>query len=249
VNEPPLLGADRVRIITGYSGAGKSAWVSQAAVHAAGTVAYFDVGDTPGPALMSALARELAGHLFGGKKGGLGEILLPGASATEILHAIGLRLADDRESAIVVLDNAHRLPPPDLLEVIRQGRQLSFLLLCQPGPCVPELEAMLSITSESLRGWSTDTIALEAAAGRCRGDLEACQRILDLTAGNPLYVKNAISITATEYDGFLSRFCDDIAKRTHTVETAQEVILARAFGSLPSTNQDGIGVIVARWRS
>lgn len=80
--EPPLTSTSQVRIVTGYSGAGKTAWVAQAAIHTTSPVAYFDVSDTPGQALASPLARDLAGRLFGGQDGGLGDILLPGSSET-----------------------------------------------------------------------------------------------------------------------------------------------------------------------
>lgn len=43
-DEPALLSAERVRVITGFSGAGKTFWVSQAALHTVGDVFYFNVG-------------------------------------------------------------------------------------------------------------------------------------------------------------------------------------------------------------
>jgi uncharacterized membrane protein YidH (DUF202 family) len=92
-DEPPLLSPERVRVITGFSGAGKTSWVSQAALHTAGDVFYFNVGDTPSTALVSTVSRELAGHLYGGKGSRLGEIVLPGATSGEILLAINRELA------------------------------------------------------------------------------------------------------------------------------------------------------------
>lgn len=59
VDEPPLLGDQRVRIVSGLSGAGKTAWVAEAALHAPLPVIYIDVVDTPGPALASAVTREV----------------------------------------------------------------------------------------------------------------------------------------------------------------------------------------------
>jgi hypothetical protein len=242
-DEPPLQSSERVRIVTGYSGSGKTSWVSQAAVHATDTVTYFDVTETPGPALASALARELAARLFGRTGGQLGEILLPGATGPEILCTIGTRLAESGQDATIVLDNAHRIPPADIQTLVQQGSKLKFLLLCQPGRHVQELEVRLSITAEPLRGWASDTIALEVANRKCRGDYAACQRLANLTAGMPLYVQNAIAITAAEYDGSISRFCDDLEAKTHAIETAQELILTHVFDALPVANRDGIGVL------
>ena len=241
--EPSLQSAERVRIVSGYSGSGKTSWVSQAAVHAPDTVTYFDVTETPGTALASALARELAARLFGQTGGRLGEILLPGATGPEILDLIGTRLAATGRDVTIVLDNAHRVPPADLQALIQHGRHLRFLLLCQPGKALQELEARLSVTAEQLQGWATDTIAAEVASRNCRGDYAACQRLADLTGRMPLYVQNAIAIAAAEYDGSIARFCDDLESKTHAVETAQELILNHIFDALPPANRDAIGVL------
>lgn len=242
-NEPPLVTSERVRIITGYSGAGKTSWVSQAAQHTASTIVYYDVKDIPGSALASALARELAARYFGKTGGRLGEVFLPGASGKEILHAISTRFAADGEDVTLVIDNAHCVPPAELRDVIKQGQSLKFILLCQPGRNVNEIEALISIASEPLRGWSTDTIAMELSFQGCRGDFAACQRLLDLTAGMPLYVQNAIAITAKEYDGYLANFCADLEAKKHTVETVQEIILAHVFNDLPAVSHDASGVL------
>ena len=242
-NEPPLQSPEPIRIVTGYSGSGKTSWVSQAAVHTANTVTYFDVIETPGPALASALARELAARLFGTTGGRLGEVLLPGATGPEILLAIGKRLTANGDDVTIVLDNAHRVPPADLQPLVQQGQHFKFLLLCQPGRNVRELEALFGVTAEPLQGWATDTIALEVAAHNCRGDYAACKRLSDLTAGMPLYVQNAIAIAAAQYDGSIRQFCDELETKTHVVETAQELILTGVFDALPAPHRDGIGVL------
>ena len=242
-NEPSLESLERVRIVTGYSGSGKTSWVSQAALHTANTIVYFDVAETPGSALASALARELAARLFGRTGGRLGEVLLPGATGPEILHIIGRRLAASCDVVTIVLDNAHRAPPSDLQALLRQGARFNFLLLCQPGRNVRELGALLGIAAEPLQGWSTDTVALEVSAHDCRGDYATCRGLTDLTAGVPLYVRNAIAIAKNEYEGSIRRLCDDLETKTHVVETAQELILTRVFDALPTMNRDGIGVL------
>ena len=97
--EPLLVTAHRVRLVTGFSGAGKTSWVSQTALHTSDRLAYYDVADISGPALANAVARELAARLFGKAGGKLGEILLPGATGTEILFAIGRHLAESNLTA------------------------------------------------------------------------------------------------------------------------------------------------------
>src|SRR5208283_1199267 len=45
--EPDLITEDRIRLLLGLSGAGKTAWASQASLHEGAYVAYFDAGDMP----------------------------------------------------------------------------------------------------------------------------------------------------------------------------------------------------------
>lgn len=243
--EEPALQDDtrRVRIITGYSGAGKTAWVSQAAVHAQGLVVYFDVTDTPGPTVASSVARELAARLFGNQRGGFGKVLLPGATGSEILQLIGTHLAAKGEEAMIVIDNAHRIPPSDLARLVQHGTAFRFVLLCQPERSVAELQMLLGIASESLRGWTTDTVASEVSARGCRGDYAACERLLGLTAGMPLYVQNAIGIAHAEYAGDIGALCNDLEAKTHVVETAQELILRRVFEGYSDQERHAIGVL------
>ena len=242
VQEPELVSATRIRAITGFSGAGKTAWVAQSAQQSTSELAYFDVGDTPGPAVAIPLARELAGRFFE-SGGGLGQILLPGATGLEMLRAIDMRLQSIGLSATVVIDNAHRVPAEDLRAVLQQTAHLHFVLLCQPGPMVQELEALLGITSEPLRGWTTDTIAVEAAEARCTATAASCQKLLDLTAGLPLYVQNAVRIAAADYVGDLGQFCDELERQTHSVTTAQELILSKVFVGLPQRSRDTVGIL------
>ncbi|MBI1209738.1 MAG: hypothetical protein GC191_20955 [Azospirillum sp.] len=240
--EPDLISDARVRVITGFSGAGKTMWVAQAAQHSTAALAYFDVGDTPGPAIALPLARELAGRFF--RKGGsLGQILLPGATGTEMLRAIGLRLQSEKINAIIVIDNAHRVPTENLRTIVQQIPHVHFILLAQPGPVLQEFQATLALTPEPLGGWTTDTIAAEVTDNGCRADFATCERLRALTGGLPLYVQNSVQITAADYVGELVRFCDELEARTHNVATVQEIILARVFEGLAPQSRDTVAIL------
>ena len=180
-DEPNLTSDQRVRLIVGFSGAGKTSWVSQTALHATDRLAYYDVADISGPALASAVARELAARMYGSRGGKLGEILLPGASGTEILFAIGRHLAEDQLTATVVLDNAHRVPAGDLVALISASEHLRFVLLAQPGESIARIEATIGVKAEPLAGWSNETAAAEGASVGCRGSYEDYERLLRLT--------------------------------------------------------------------
>lgn len=227
--EPLLVTTHRVRLVTGFSGAGKTSWVSQTALHTSDRLAYYDVADISGPALASAVARELAARLFGKTSGKLGEILLPGATGTEILFAIGRHLAESNLTATLVLDNAHRVPAADLVVLIEASPHLHFVLLAQPNAAVARIEATLGIQAEPLLGWTNETAAAEGSSLGCRGDYSNYERLLKLTGGLPLYTQNALKIAADNYGGEVDRLCAAIEERTHIVETAQELILADVF--------------------
>jgi hypothetical protein len=243
IDEPPLLGEDRVRIVAGLSGAGKTAWVAEAALHAPTPVAYLDVTDTPGPALASAVAREVAGRMFGRSSGALGEILLPGASGLDMIGALSVKLGEQALHAHVVIDNAHRVPVTDIEAIVARAPHVRFLLLCQPVVDLPLLESALGIRAETLSGWDEDTIAAAAAEAGCSADFAAAQRLSRLTGGLPFYVLNAAAVAAREYGGDVDAFCADVEGQTHIVETAQELILKRAFAGLPDTERETVAIL------
>lgn len=232
IDEPELTTGERVRLITGYSGAGKTSWVAQAAQHTDGVLLYLDVGDVAGPALANGLARDLAGRLYG-DGGQLGQVLLPGASGREILRGLSRRIAEDGQTVTVALDNAHHIPSEDLIAVVQAAAAVRFILLCRPVAEVAAIEAVLGVAREDLAGWAPDTVAAEAHEAGCRANGADCQRLINLTGGLPLYAQNAIAIAVSEYDGSLAGFCDQLAASTHSVETAQETILGRLFAALP----------------
>lgn len=243
ISEPPLSSGERVRVLSGLSGAGKTAWVAEAATHIATPAVYLDVGEMPGPALASAVAREVVAKLFGRSHGGLGEILLPGAAGMETLGALKVKLGKDELSIDVVIDNAHRLTPADLKPIVEQAQNIRFLLLCQPGAVAQEIAALLGVDHETLGGWDEDTIAAAVAAAECAADYADCERLSRLTGGLPYYVLNATTVAKREYDGQIAAVCTDVEEQTNLVATAQEVILKQAFDTMPDQMKEAVAAL------
>jgi hypothetical protein len=243
ISEPPLSTGERVRVLSGLSGAGKTAWVAEAATHLATPAVYLDVGDMPGPALAAAVAREVAAKLFGRSHGVLGEVLLPGASGMETLGALNVKLGRDGLSVDVVIDNAQRLTPADLKPIVDQAQNIRFLLLCQPGIVTQEIAVLLGVEHETLGGWDEDTIAAVVAEAGCVADYADCERLSRLTGGLPYYVLNAATVAKREYDGRIAATCADVEAQTNLVETAQEVILKRAFDTMPDPMKEVVAAL------
>ena len=241
-DEPPLISDAHVRLVVGYSGAGKTSWASEAASRTTGIVAYFDAIDTPGPALASAIARGLAARLFGATGGGLG-MSCSGCSGLEILHGIGGRLPREGQRVTLVIDNAHRLPAEDVRALVNRAPGIGFVLLGQPVRSIAQFEALLPVKAEALHGWGADTVAEEIADAGCRADLAAVERLRALTGALPLYIQNALQITAREYGGAVAVLCADLEASAHSVETAQELILSRVFDALPQKSRDCLAIL------
>ncbi len=63
-NEPAYQSEDRVRLITGFSGSGKTSWVGEFGTHTADPILYFDVAEMPSAAIGTALARDVAAFVL-----------------------------------------------------------------------------------------------------------------------------------------------------------------------------------------
>jgi hypothetical protein len=241
--EPNLQSPERVRIVSGFSGAGKTAWAAEAALHTAGACAYFDVGDVPGPAIASNLVRELAAQWASHEAGALQRVLLPGATGIDTLRALDMYLASSGSDALVVLDNAHRVPVNDLRMLIDATRHLKFVMLAQPAVTILEIEATLGIVQEMLRGWSLDEIAAEVNLQAAHGTVLDYERLRVLTGGLPLYVQTAARLSAMQYGSDIGAMCSAVEAQTNLVATSQEIILTRLFEALPDSARNVAAVL------
>ena len=241
--EPAIETGARVRVIAGFSGAGKTAWAAQAACHSTQSCAYYDCTETPSEALASSLVRELAAKLVGASDPVRREILLPGASGLESLTTLDNYLYRQGMQPIVVLDNAHRIDAQSLRRVVEGTASLRFVLLCQPVGSLRELEATLGLTRENLLGWGLDELASSCSAAGTFGSAATLGRLQALTRGMPLYVESSARIAAREHAGDLEQLCNALEQQSNTAETAQEVILEKVFDALPQQSKDAVAVL------
>ncbi|MCJ7600523.1 MAG: dsDNA nuclease domain-containing protein [Desulfobulbaceae bacterium] len=228
-DEPALLTEAPVRMIVGFSGAGKTVWASWQARHSSSAAVYFDVGDLPGNALAGSLARELAARFLG--SGAAGAAQLPAASGLELLQALNNRI-DLPEPPLVVIDNVHRIDAEAMREIVLTCSKVRLILIAQPWQDERRLEALLGITAEKLNGWNEDTIASVFAEEGAKIAPETAIRWRNLTSGMPLYVKNAAFLCVNHYGGDAKVFADQVEKGDHAEELAQEAILRFTIDAL-----------------
>ncbi|WP_331752773.1 ATP-binding protein (plasmid) [Streptomyces sp. NBC_00637] len=226
--EPELASDAPVRLVVGFSGAGKTTWAAHAAAQCPHPVTYFDAAGMPSASAPGALARQLAARHLSRPEAET----LPHADGIDVLRAVHARLAEAGTVIAIVIDNVHRLDADGVRVMAQALPTARLILLGQPRPEQIPLAAHLGITAEELEGWSTDTIAGLFNSEGCTLDYGTGQRIRSLTAGLPLYVLNSAQLTRTAYAGDGTAFCDAVQAQTHTNATAQELILEEAFGLL-----------------
>ncbi|MFD7127316.1 AAA family ATPase [Streptomyces anulatus] len=225
-DEPELLTDDRVRLITGFSGAGKTAWAAHAAQHCPEPLTYFDTAALTADAVAGGLARELAGRYLDAEQ----RTALPHASGLDLLRAVHQHLTGT--PVAVVLDNVHRLSAAELRQITQALPTARLILLGQPRPDQTTLTAHLSITGESLNGWSADRVAQVLADAGASADAATVTRLMTLTGGLPLYVRNAALLAQNHYAHDTARMCQALTDRQHTAPTAQDLILEETFEGL-----------------
>jgi adenosyl cobinamide kinase/adenosyl cobinamide phosphate guanylyltransferase len=225
-DEPDLLTDARVRLITGFSGAGKTAWAAHAAQHCPEPLTYFDTAALTADAVAGGLARELAARYLNAEQ----RTNLPHASGIDLLRAVHRHLA--ATPAAVVLDNVHRLSAAELKPITEALTTARLVLLGQPRPDQTILSAHLGITAEFLHGWNADRVAQVLADAGAPADAATIARLIALTGGLPLYVRNAALLAQSHYAHDTARMCQALTDRQHTAPTAQDLILEEIFDGL-----------------
>lgn len=241
-DEPDIDSKERIRIISGLSGAGKTAWASQAALYSSDDYIYFDVGDIPGPAIPASLVREMAARRTQNDPAEMRKLLMPGAG-TESLALLDSFLKQRGFNVTIFLDNAHRIPAADLRLLIDNTKQIRFVLMCRPTDSVEELEAVLGIQREGLQGWGLDAIASEVHAHGAIADAETCSRLRSLTGGLPLFVQSAAKLAVAGYNNSVQELCVAVEQQTHLTPIAQEIILRRLFNEQSESVRNAVSVM------
>ena len=242
--EPDFASQDHVRFVVGLSGAGKTAWASQASLHEPGHIAYFDGGDMPKAALAPSLARELAARLRSIHTFEVGRVFLPGSTGVQSLRALDTIINSSQINLIIVLDNVHLIEPADMVTVVKAIPNARWILLGQPWPGKVTVETRLGVRSEELGGWSIGTISQEFLDHHCSASPRLLERVRRLTGGFPLFVQDAAKLTEAYYNRNVEQFCSSLESRTNPEVTGQETILSDVYARLSATAAAATSVLV-----
>jgi len=231
-NEPSLATDAPIRLIVGFSGAGKTSWAAQAALADTQPRAYFDVADLPSSSVARALARELAARWLGNNPDGRQAVASEALSGAEALRLVTSSLNAQQQAHTVVVDNAHRLQVEDARALTSAMRNVRLVFLAQPTAKLDMMSTALEVEPETLQGWGGDSIGQEASAQGCMVSMATATRVRGLTAGLPLYVRSAISVTKKDYGSDLEAFCDAFEGQLLSTDTRQHTILTAVFNGL-----------------
>lgn len=231
-NEPSLATDAPIRLIVGFSGAGKTSWAAQAALADAQPRAYFDVADLPSLSVARALARELAARWLGDNPDGRQAVASEALSGVEALRMVTSCLRAHQQAHTVVVDNAHRLQVEDARAISAAMEDVRLVFLAQPTVELDLMSTALDVVPETLQGWGADSIGYEASAQECSVSMATATRVRGLTAGLPLYVRSAISVAKKDYGSNLDAFCDAFEGQSLSSDTRQHTLLTVVFNGL-----------------
>lgn len=242
IDEPAFISDHRIRIVCGFSGAGKTSWCAHTAMHSPERCIYFNASETAGAAVTSSLLREIGGSLTD-RPHEIREMFAPGASGVDGLNALDRYLQAQGMRPIVVIDNAHEIPAKDLQTVFANTANLRFIILCQPTGSTQEIEQLSGVRREVLLGWDLDTLTSEAAQLGAYGNVATMERLRQMTGGLPLYLQSASRLAAQDYGGDLDSLCDALDDQSTLDTTAQQIILTRVFAGLPEASQQVVSFL------
>ena len=239
-DEPDITSDLSIRLISGFSGAGKTLWTAQQARHSSASMAYFDMKGLSGGAVASSIARELAARFIAGSSDG--SALLPASTGLEMLRQVCDRVGLP-ERPILVLDNVHRVDTDVLSDVLEVCAPLRVVCLAQPWAGQAQLAAKHGFGVETLKGWSIDTVAAAFSESGIAISPRTARKWREMTSGLPLFVKSAVKLCLAEFESNAEKALAAVVEKAHTSELAQEVLLEHQIEALSATEKTVAGAL------
>lgn len=229
--DPPIHIAERLRVILGASGAGKSSWAAFAMLHTPLSATYFDARNARDN-LGAEVAREVTASVFRSKGEVASEVLAVGRSGMAALAVLDQYLADRSVDVEVFLDNAHLVEQEQLVACIDATKHLRWTLLARPSEMAQTLCQRFAIDAVGLAPWSVMAVASEANALDVIAPPATIERLLAYTGGNPLFICSALRLARRLHGGEVETFMDALVRGDHLERTLQEEICSQLIGAL-----------------
>jgi hypothetical protein len=224
--EPSLDNPRAVTLVVGLSGAGKTGWLAERALHLADIVVYFDVGDNSDTTVAPALVREITGVLAdSGASHEMRQALYAGASGLTSLNAIGVMLKRSGAAITIALDNIHRIGATRTSELVSAIPSARWILLAQPSAQIPELRARLGCEEQNLGGLTVEAVAGVFHDTGSPVTVTQAQRLRAITGGLPLFVRDAALLCLRRFGGDSEALCAALEAATTTESTGQDAVL------------------------
>lgn len=209
VGEPELTSDERVRIIVGSGGSGKTSWAAQAALHAPVEIVYARAGETEGGDFAAWVASHLIANLASIDGRVFSKAFRPGAQGTEAIRIADQVVETQNRQVLMIVDDAHVLHDDVAARVVRATKRIKWLIIGRPHENLSRLADRLSVQVASLKGWSMEVIAEVMKARGVVCDPQAILRAQQVTGGAPLFVENIAHLVAVENStlhDYLARF-------------------------------------------
>jgi hypothetical protein len=233
-DDPPIVVDERLRVIRGASGAGKSSWAGFAMLHTPRSATYFDARNARDD-LAADIAREVTASAFRSRGDVASEVLAVGRSGAAALAVLDQYVADRTVGAEVFLDNAHLVDQEQLLASVEATKHLRWTLLTRPSETTQILCQRLGIDGSDLAPWSIAAIADEANALDVVAAPATIERVLGLTGGNPLFVRSTLRLARRLHGGSVEALVDALSTGNHIERTRQEEVCDQLVGALQSS--------------
>ena len=245
-SEEPLFASSRIQLISAISGAGKSSWAAYGSLHASTPVVWIDISEVPAEILASVVAREVAATVLtdeAATAAAVAKAYAPGLTGIQSIRSVDDVLFDRGIEVRVVLDNAHLADVETLRYCVEMSRAITWTLLVQPWAGQVEFTARAGGRVETLSGWSLETTARFLADQELTQNPVTIQSVLGITGGLPLFVRSIAALAKDLYAGDIANLCRALDDGMHSVEIAQERVLARTANSLSTDARTAAAVL------
>ncbi len=223
-SEPELSSDDRIRIIAGAGGSGKTSWAAQAALHAPVEIVYARSRETEGRNFAAWISSHLIANLFPRKGCAAADVFQPGALGAEPLRRIDAALEPHVRNVLVLVDDAHLLDAESFAMAVQGTLRIRWLVLGRPSESLSRIADRLSLEINNLSGWSNDVISQVMAANDVICDPRSVSEVRRITNGAPMFVENIAKLAAVE-ENSLGEYLANFLRGAHGHTTALERFL------------------------